>query len=126
MTQTLTDREADVMKVLWEHGPSGVAEVRGHLEDPLARNTVLTMLRILEEKGFVKHKTEGRAHRYFALVPEQLARKHAVKHLIGKLFRGSTDLLFAHLVTSEALTAEDVARIKAQIEQPRIGKGKKP
>lgn len=125
MTQTLTDREADVMKVLWEHGPSGVAEVREHLEDPLARNTVLTMLRILEEKGFAKHKIEGRSHRYFALVPEQVARQHAVKHLIGKLFRGSTDLLFAHLVTSEALTAEDVARIKAKIEQPRSGKGRK-
>lgn len=125
MAQTLTDREADVMKVLWEHGPSGVAEVRAHLADPLARNTVLTMLRILEEKGFVKHKTEGRSHRYFALVPEQVARQHAVKHLIGKLFRGSTDLLFAHLVTTEALTAADVARIKAKIDQPRSGKGRR-
>ena len=58
MSATLTDREADIMSALWDLGPSSVADVRKHLTDPLAHNTVLTMLRILEEKGFVRHEEE--------------------------------------------------------------------
>jgi predicted transcriptional regulator len=117
--QTLTDREADLMRVLWEHGPSGVAEVREHIEAPLARNTVLTMLRILEDKGFVRHEMEGRSHRYFSVVPEHTARKHAVRHLVEKLFRGSSELLFAHLVSSEKLDAADLRRIRAMVKKSR-------
>jgi BlaI family transcriptional regulator, penicillinase repressor len=116
MNQALTDREADLMRVLWDHGPCSVAEVREQLADPLARNTVLTMLRILEEKGFIDHTAEGRSHRYFAVVAENAARKHAVNHLVGKLFRGSSELLFAHLVSSGKLKAADVARLKSMIE----------
>jgi BlaI family penicillinase repressor len=121
--QTLTDREADLMRVLWEHGPSGVAEVREHLEVSLARNTVLTMLGILEDKGFVRHETHGRSHRYFAVVPENTARKHAVRHLIEKLFRGSSELLFAHLVSSERLSAADLRRIRAMVKKSRSEPG---
>jgi predicted transcriptional regulator len=119
MTLTLTDREADLMRVLWEHGPSGVAEVRAHLQDPLARNTVLTMLRILEEKGFVRHEADGRSHRYFAVVPEKAARKSAVRHLIGKLFRGSTELLCAHLVSDETLSAAEIEHLRELINKSR-------
>jgi len=74
MDIALTDREADIMQVLWENGPSLVAEVREHLADPLAYNTVLTILRTLEGKGYVDHKEEGRGHRYFAAVQQQAAR----------------------------------------------------
>ena len=61
MPIAFTDRELDVMAVLWERGPSTAGEVREHLEDDLAYNTVLSMLRILEEKGHVGHTEEGRA-----------------------------------------------------------------
>jgi BlaI family penicillinase repressor len=63
MQINLTDREAELMDVLWEHGPSTVAEVRAKLADELAYTTVLTMLRTLETKGYVRHEAEGRAHR---------------------------------------------------------------
>ena len=56
---SFTDRELDVMAVLWDRGPSTVAEVREHLEDALAYTTVLTVLRTLETKGFVSHEEEG-------------------------------------------------------------------
>jgi predicted transcriptional regulator len=115
VTQTLTDREADLMQVLWDHGPGSVAEVRLHLKDLLARNTVLTMLNILEQKGFVRHEALGRTHRYFAVVPEQTARRNAVRHLVGKMFRGSTELLCTHLVTGGALSASDIRRLKQLI-----------
>ncbi|MEX0912613.1 MAG: BlaI/MecI/CopY family transcriptional regulator, partial [Gemmatimonadota bacterium] len=68
MDINFTDRELDLMLVLWERGPSTVAEVREALDDDLAYTTVLTVLRVLEEKGHVAHTEEGRAHRYRALV----------------------------------------------------------
>ncbi|MEO6078467.1 MAG: BlaI/MecI/CopY family transcriptional regulator [Steroidobacteraceae bacterium] len=112
MKIALTDREADVMHVLWEHGPSVVSEVRERLADPLAYTTVLTILRTLETKGYVEHKEEGRGHRYSAAVPQQAARRSALQHLTGKLFQGSTELLFAHLVSDRKLTTEQIRRMR--------------
>ncbi len=112
MAITLTDREADVMQALWELGPSTVAEVRAHLADPLAYTTVLTVLRILEGKGYVGHAEEGRGHRYAATIEQQSARKSALRHLTDKLFKGSSELLMTHLVTEQKLTPEQVKRLR--------------
>jgi predicted transcriptional regulator len=114
----LTDREADVMRVLWDHGPSSVAEVREALSDRLAYTTVLTILRVLEGKGYVDHEQEGKGYRYFADVPEQAAQKSAVQHLTSKLFKGSSELLFAHLVAEQKLSAEQIRRIKKLLNKP--------
>ena len=65
----LTDREADIMQLLWEHGPSVVAEVRDRLRDELAYTTVLTVLRTLEAKGYAKHDEEGRGAPLFRRCP---------------------------------------------------------
>jgi predicted transcriptional regulator len=116
MDIALTDREADVMQVLWEYGPSVVAEVRERLSDDLAYTTVLTILRTLEVKGYVRHREEGRVHRYFAAVQQQAARKSALRHLTGKLFKGSSELLFAHLVADRKLTAEQIQRMRKLLE----------
>ncbi len=112
MRITLTDREADVMQVLWDRGPSVVAEVRGQLADPLAYTTVLTVLRTLEAKGYVGHDEEGRGHRYFAAVKQQLARKSALRHLTDKLFNGSSELLLAHMVSDKKLTPAQIQRMR--------------
>jgi predicted transcriptional regulator len=112
MSIALTDREADLMQVLWDHGPSLVAEVREHLADPLAYTTVLTVLRILESKGYVGHTEEGRVHRYFATVEKQTARKSALRHLTNKLFEGSSELLMTQLVSDHKLTDEQVQRLR--------------
>ena len=88
-----TDRELDIMGVLWEHGPATVAEVRERLTDSLAYTTVLTILRILEEKGYLGHKEEGRAHRYHVLVERKAAGSSALRRITNKLFRGSPELL---------------------------------
>ena len=108
----LTDREADVMHVLWEHGPSVVNEVKEKLADDLAYTTVLTILRTLEHKGYVKHEEEGRVHRYYAAVKQDAARKSALQHLTGKLFKGSSELLFTHLVADKKLSAEQIQRMR--------------
>ena len=109
---SLTDREADVMQLLWDHGPSVVNEVKDKLHDQLAYTTVLTILRTLEQKGYVKHEEEGRVHRYFAAVKEDAARKSALQHLTGKLFKGSTELLFTHLVADKELSKDQIQRMR--------------
>ena len=108
----LTDREADVMQVLWDHGPSVVCEVKDRLADDLAYTTVLTILRTLEQKGYVKHEEEGRVHRYFASVREDAARKSALQHLTGKMFKGSAELLFTHLVADRKLSKDQIERMR--------------
>ena len=113
---TLGDRELDVMGVLWQLGSGTVAEVRAKLPADLAYTTVLTILRNLEEKGFVTHKTEGRAHRYLPRVARQKARENAVARLIDKLFHGSPDLLIAQLVEArQKLTADDLRRLRDRL-----------
>jgi predicted transcriptional regulator len=108
----LTDREADLMQILWDHGPSTVTEVREHLGDELAYTTVLTILRVLETKGYVSHEEEGRVHRYFASVQQQAARKSALRHLTSKMFKGSSELLFTHLVSDQKLSPEQIRRLR--------------
>ena len=112
MDISFTDREADVMQILWDHGPSVVAEVRAQLQDELAYTTVLTVLRTLETKGYVAHEEEGRGHRYHAVIEQQEARKSALQHLTSKLFKGSAELLFAHLVSDRKLGADEIARMR--------------
>jgi predicted transcriptional regulator len=116
MSKTLTDRESDIMQVLWDRGPCRVSDVRHNLKDPLAHNTVLTMLGILEEKGFVRREAGSRGHRYFALVPEKVARQSAVRHLVRKFFRGSSELLFTHLVSDQRLSAAQVRRLRQLLQ----------
>jgi predicted transcriptional regulator len=120
----LTDREADVMRVLWEHGPSVVNEVREKLADDLAYTTVLTILRTLEQKGYARHEEEGRVHRYSAAVKEDAARKSALQHLTGKLFNGSAELLFTHLVSDRKLSADQIQRMRELLAESVDKKGK--
>lgn len=116
-----TDREADVMHVLWDNGPSVVSDVQKRLSDKLAYTTVLTVLRTLEAKGYVGHEEQGRQHRYFATVQRQAAQKSALNHLLGKLFKDSSELLFARLVSDQKLDPEQIRRMRKLL----AGKSKK-
>lgn len=122
MEIVFTERESDIMAVLWERGPSTVAEVRAHLTDDLAYNTVLTMLRILEEKGYAGHEEEGRAFRYHALVAREAAAESAVRGLVRRLFGGSPSLLLTQLVRQRDVPAEELKRLRALIDA-RLGEG---
>jgi BlaI family penicillinase repressor len=111
-----TDRELDVMAVLWELGPSSVADVRARLEDRLAYTTVLTVLRTLEEKGSVGHEEMGRAYRYHALVARETAGRSALQRMLGKLFAGSPELLLTQLVDERGVGADELARMRALLD----------
>jgi predicted transcriptional regulator len=124
MRIVLAEREAQLMDVLWDHGPSTVTEVQSLLVDELAYTTVLTMLRKLEAKGYVGHEEEGRAHRYHALIERTAAQEGALKALVSRLFKGSSDALLMHLVSREKLSAEQVQRIEKQLR--RASRKEKP
>ena len=125
MDISLTNREASLMEVLWEHGASTVAEVREHLDDELAYTTVLTILRNLEAKGFVSHDEEGRAHRYFSLIERDHAQRSALQALTEKLFQGSTELLLTRLVADRKLSKSEVGRIRELLDEQPGKKGGK-
>lgn len=117
---SFTDRELDVMAVLWEHGSGTVAEVRKALGDPLAYTTVLTVLRTLEEKGHVAHVEEGKAHRYRPLVARKSAGRSALARVVDKLFSGSPELLLTQLVSDRRLGAAEVRRLRRVLDE-RLG-----
>lgn len=111
----LADRETDVMTLLWDRGSATVAEVREGLADPLAYNTVLTVLRTLERKGVVGHVEVGQAYRYVPLVARASVQRSALRRLVDKLFAGAPDQLLSHMVDERSLTVEDLDRLRGQI-----------
>ena len=117
MQISFTDRELDVMAVLWEHGPSTVAEVRERLADDLAYTTVLTILRTLEEKGHVGHEEEGRAYRYHPLVAREEAGSSALRRLLGTVFGGSSELLLTNLVSDRGLDRGELERMRRLLDE---------
>jgi BlaI family transcriptional regulator, penicillinase repressor len=116
MEIAFTDRELDVMHVLWERGAATVAEVQGALADELAYTTVLTILRTLEEKGRVGHEEAGRAYRYYPLVERAEAGASAVRRLLRRLFAGSPELLLTQLVSERGLTTEQLESMRQMLD----------
>ena len=117
MAPTFTERELDVMAVLWERGPSTVAEVRARISDELAHNTVLTVLTVLENKGYVTHTEEGKAHRFRARVKQEVAGATAASRMVDKLFGGSTERLMTHLVTERSVSAAELRRLRQLLDE---------
>ena len=111
MEVLLHDRELDLMEVLWERGSATAAEVRGALSDDLAYNTVLTILRRMEDKGYLRHEDEGRAHRYFPLVEREQVRGSALRRLLDRVFGGSPELLLTQLVSEQKLSESQIRRL---------------
>ena len=107
-----TDRELDVMSVFWDIGPATVTDVRERIADELAYTTVLTVLRTLEQKGYVGHTEDGRAHRYKPLVKREVAGRTALRRLVEKVFDGSPELLLTQLVSDKNLSDEELRRLR--------------
>jgi len=117
-SESLTEVEQRVMEVLWSAGSGTVSEVLAAVDSPkpLAFNTVQTMLRILEQKGYVRHTEEGRAFRYIPVVDKAEASRSAV-HSVVRRFFGSPGALALNLLQNENLSAEEIARIRRLIAE---------
>lgn len=118
---SLGERELDVMTVLWQRTSGTVSEVQDALGAKLAYTTVLTILRNLETKGFLRREEEGRAHRYFPKVKQRAAQRRALRRLIDTLFLGSPEALLTQLVDDHDLTAEELRRIAKRLSKDDKG-----
>lgn len=117
----LTDRELDVMSILWREGSGTVNEVRERLADELAYTTVLWVLQTLEEKGHVRHEQEGRAYRYFPTMEQEEAGGSALGQIMDKVFHGSAEMLLAQLVSERDLPAEELERMRDLLDRRLAG-----
>jgi BlaI family transcriptional regulator, penicillinase repressor len=117
MDRTLTDRELDIMNVLWDLGSGTVSEVRERLADELAYNTVLTVIRTLEAKGFVRYEGEGKAHRYFPRVKRETNAGSTLTRVLRKVFQDSPEVLLTHLVRERSLSAAELKRLRKLLDE---------
>lgn len=115
----LTDAEHRIMHVLWDHPGSTVGAIVEKMVGPArpAYNSVLTILRILEKKGYVSHEKEGRAFVYAAVVDRQQARRGALSHILFRFFNGSREALVQDLLGHEDVSADELARVRALLDE---------
>ena len=119
---TLTEAELRLMDVLWARGDGTVSDVAAALGDPpLAYNTVLTTLRILEKKGYVEHRAVGRAFVYSPKVGRDEARSSVIDYVVSRFFDNSPRALMLKLLDTEPLAERDVARMRALLQQKTDG-----
>lgn len=119
--QNLSRRERQIMDVVYELGRATAAEVLDRLPSPPSYSAVRTLLRILEDKGHLKHDQEGSRYVYLPSIPREKARESALKHVVGTFFGGSAEAALAALldISSEDISREELDRLAQLIEQAR-------
>jgi predicted transcriptional regulator len=116
-SNTLTEAELRLMKILWRRGDSAVTDLLAAMPDgeTLAYNSVLTTIRILEQKGYVEHRQEGRAFVYRPCIAEQEASRSEVRHVLNRFFGNSRELLLLSLLGDDDLTQDELRRLREAI-----------
>ncbi len=116
---TLTDAELRLMDVIWTLGSANTTDVLKALpgDDQLAYTTVLTTLRILEDKGYLRHTKDGKSFVYHPLVDRASVRQSALRHLVSRFFQNSPELLVSNLIADEQLSPKDLQRLKKMIQE---------
>jgi len=115
----LTEAELRIMRILWARGESLVSDLVSAMPEgsPLAYTSVLTTVRILEQKGYVKHRPEGRAFLYSPCIAEQDASQSEVRHVLHRFFGNSREKLMLSLLGDGGITAEELQRLKSAIAE---------
>jgi predicted transcriptional regulator len=119
---TLTEAELRLMKILWRRGESGVSDLVAAMPEgtSLAYNSVLTTIRILEQKGYVEHRQDGRAFLYTPCVAEDEAGQTEVRHMLQRFFGNSRERLLLSLLGDDEITAEELQRLKLAIAEAPV------
>lgn len=119
---TLTEAELRLMDVVWQRGESTVQQVLEALpkHPALAYNSVLTTIRILEKKGYLKHVKDGRAHVYMPLIERDDATRSEISHLVNRFFKNSHEQLVLNILEDESIDAVELKRLRKLLaENPR-------
>jgi len=121
-SETLTAAELRLMDILWEKSEATVTEVMEALpqEPPLAYNTVLTTLRILERKGYVRHQKNSRAFRFIPVVDHRQASQSAVSYVVSRFFRNSPKALVLRILEDQKLDPRQLQRLRQMIDESRV------
>ncbi|MGD0211950.1 MAG: BlaI/MecI/CopY family transcriptional regulator [Terriglobales bacterium] len=116
---TLTEAELRIMNVLWGMGSGTVQQVLDSITQTptLAYNSVLTTIRVLERKGYLKHLKDGRAHVYTPLVGQQEATRSEIRHLVGRFFKNSQEQLVLNLLEDQGIGQEEIGRLREMLIQ---------
>jgi len=115
---TLTEAELRLMDVLWQQGPSTVQQVLEALpkKSQLAYNSVLTTIRILEKKGYLRHIKDGRAHVYRPLIERAEASRSEIRHLANRFFKNSHEMLVLNILQDRGVDADELNRLRQLLE----------
>ncbi|QNI35561.1 BlaI/MecI/CopY family transcriptional regulator [Edaphobacter albus] len=118
-SNTLTEAELRIMRILWDRGESLVSDLVAAMssEAPLAYTSVLTTVRILEQKGYVQHRQEGRAFLYMPCVAEHDASRSEIRHVLGRFFDNSRERLMLSLLGDGEVTFDELQRLKQAIAE---------
>jgi predicted transcriptional regulator len=118
---TLTEAELRIMNVLWERGSATVHEVLQALPNQpvLAYNSVLTIIRILEKKGYVKHVKDRRAHVYTPSVDRKDASRFEIRHLVSRFFGNSDELLVLNILEEKSIDRDELERLRQLLERSK-------
>jgi predicted transcriptional regulator len=120
-SDTLTEAELRIMNVLWEMGSGTVQQVLDSITKTpapaLAYNSVLTTIRVLERKGYLKHLKDGRAHVYTPLVGQQEAKRSEIRHLVSRFFKNSREQLVLNLLEDQGVGQEEIDRLREMLIQ---------
>jgi BlaI family penicillinase repressor len=118
-SETLTEAELRIMNVLWLKGFGTVQEILDSLtqKPALAYNSVLTTIRVLERKGYVKHSKDGRAHVYAAVVGRKEATRSEIRHLVGRFFKNSHEQLVLNILEEQGIEGEELTRLREMLER---------
>ncbi len=116
-SSTLTEAELRLMKILWHRGESAVGDLVSAMPEgaSLAYNSVLTTIRILEQKGYVQHRQEGRAFIYSPCVAEYEASRTEIRHMMQRFFGNSRERLLLSLLGDDEVSPEELKRLKEAI-----------
>ena len=114
---TLTEAELRIMNVLWLRGSGTVQQVLDSISEKptLAYNSVLTTIRVLEKKGYLKHLKDGRAHVYSPVVGQSEAKRSEIRHLVGRFFENSREQLVLNLLEDEGIGPEEIGRLRQML-----------
>ncbi|MFZ0761441.1 MAG: BlaI/MecI/CopY family transcriptional regulator [Candidatus Sulfotelmatobacter sp.] len=118
-SETLTQAELRIMNVLWLKGAGTVQLILDSMPQrpALAYNSVLTTIRVLERKGYVKHSKDGRAHVYVPLVGQKEATRSEIRHLVGRFFKNSHEQLVLNLLEDQGIETEELDRLREMLER---------
>jgi predicted transcriptional regulator len=116
---TLTEAELRIMNVLWLKGSGTVQQVLDSItqKPALAYNSILTTIRVLERKGYLKHLKDGRAHVYTPLVGQQEATRSEIRHLVGRFFKNSHEQLVLNVLEDQGIEPEELARLRQMLDR---------